>query len=368
VIQETSSNEFDKGDVKLSCRDVWKVYGATPDKYFTNRSGRVDDPVGLAEQIRSDGHIVAACDVSFDVHVGEIFVIMGLSGSGKSTVVRSLSRLVEPTAGEVILDDRNLLEASKKELIDIRRHKMGMVFQSFGLLPHLTVMENIAFPLKLQGVSLKERQEKAQQVIELVGLEGRESSHPSQLSGGQQQRVGIARSLAVEPELWFLDEPFSALDPLIRRQMQDEFLRIQQMLHKSIVFITHDFMEALRIADRMAIMRDGVIVQIGTPDELVLHPADSYVAEFTSDVPWIRVLTAADIAEQPSGPVGGLPSVDGDTTLEDLLSVVCGSDDGVVIKSPANGDTIGVVTQKGLIEALAKGVEAQHVDASASKL
>ena len=356
-----SDEDASKGDVKLSCRDVWKVYGPNPDKYFTNRSGRVDDPAGLAAQIRDDGHIVAACDVSFDVHVGEIFVIMGLSGSGKSTIVRSLSRLVEPTAGEVILDDENLLEASKSELIDIRRHKMGMVFQNFGLLPHLTVIENIAFPLKLQGVSLAKRRAKAQQVIELVGLEGRESSYPSQLSGGQQQRVGIARSLAAEPEFWFLDEPFSALDPLIRRQMQDEFLRIQQMLHKSIVFITHDFLEALRIADRMAIMRDGAIVQMGTPDQLVLNPVDSYVADFTSDVPWIRVLKAGDIAMPPLAPVGDLPSVAADTTLEDLLLVVSRSDDGVLVTSPDDGATVGVVTQKGLIEALAKGVQAQHV-------
>lgn len=354
-------NDISSGDVKLSCRDVWKVYGDNPDRYFDKRSGRVEDPAGLADQIRSEDHIVAACNVSFDVHVGEIFVIMGLSGSGKSTIVRSLSRLVEPTAGEVILDDRNLLEASKSELIDIRRHKMGMVFQNFGLLPHLTVIENIAFPLKLQGVPLKERREKAQQVIELVGLEGRESSHPNQLSGGQQQRVGIARSLAVEPEFWFLDEPFSALDPLIRRQMQDEFLRIQQMLHKSIVFITHDFLEALRIADRMAIMRDGAIVQMGTPDELVLNPADSYVADFTSDVPWIRVLKAADIAQEATAPVGDLPSVSGDTTLEDLLGVVSRHDAGVLVTSPDDGSALGVVSQKGLIEALAKGVEAQQV-------
>ncbi|HER26530.1 MAG TPA: ATP-binding cassette domain-containing protein, partial [Rhodospirillales bacterium] len=294
------------------------------------------------------------------VHVGEIFVIMGLSGSGKSTMVRSLSRLVEPTAGQVILDGQNLLEASNRELIHIRRHKMGMVFQNFGLLPHLTVIENIAFPLKLQGIAPAERRSRAQKVIELVGLEGRESSHPNQLSGGQQQRVGIARSLAVEPEFWFLDEPFSALDPLIRRQMQDEFLRIQQMLHKSIVFITHDFLEALRIADRMAIMRDGAIVQMGTPDELVLNPADSYVADFTSDVPWIRVLKASDIVDPTSAPGGDLPTVNGDTTLENILSVVSHSDDGVRVISPADGATLGVVTQKGLIEALARGVENQQ--------
>ena len=364
---KTSGADASANDVKLSCRDVWKVYGPDADKYFTNRSGRVDDPAGLAAQIRADDHIVAACDVSFDVHVGEIFVIMGLSGSGKSTVVRSLSRLVEPTAGEVILDDENLLEASKNELIDIRRHKMGMVFQNFGLLPHLTVIENIAFPLKVQGVPLAKRRQKAQQVIELVGLEGRESSYPNQLSGGQQQRVGIARSLAAEPEFWFLDEPFSALDPLIRRQMQDEFLRIQHKLHKSIVFITHDFLEALRIADRMAIMRDGAIVQMGTPDQLVLNPVDSYVADFTSDVPWIRVLKAADIAIPPSAPVGDLPSVGGDTTLEDLLLLVGQNDDGILVTSADDGSTLGVVTQKSLIEALAKGVQAQHVGKSSGE-
>lgn len=357
---EGTGQEKDKRDVKLSCRHVWKVYGSEADKFFTNYSAHSEDPRKLAAEIRDDGHIVAACDVSFDLHVGEIFVIMGLSGSGKSTIVRCLTRLIEPTAGEVILDGQNLLAASGKALIDIRRHKMGMVFQSFGLLPHLTVIENIAFPLKLQGVPLRERRERAQRVIELVGLEGREDSFPRELSGGQQQRVGIARSLAVEPELWFLDEPFSALDPLIRRQMQDEFLRIQQMLHKSILFITHDFLEALRIADRMAIMRDGAIVQMGTPEQLVMNPTDSYVAEFTSDVPWIRVLTAADVVEHDFQPPGNLPTCDEHTSLEDLLPLIAHSEDGVLVQSSTRSGCIGVATRKGLVAALAKGVEAQH--------
>ena len=274
----------DAAPVKLSCRNAWKVYRGEAAPYF-----RKDVSTGnageLARRMRSDGAIPAVVDVSFDVHVGEIFVIMGLSGSGKSTVVRCLSRLVEPNHGEVRLDGEDLLKKSAKELIDIRRHKMGMVFQSFGLLPHLNVFDNIAFPLSLQGLPAPECNERVSRVIQLVGLEGRERSYPRQLSGGQQQRVGIARSLAVEPELWFLDEPFSALDPLIRRQMQDEFLRIQQRLKKSIVFITHDFLEALRIADRMMIMRDGMVVQVGAPADLILSPADDYVAEFTEDVP-----------------------------------------------------------------------------------
>ncbi len=282
-------------DIKLSCRNVWKVYGHDPDRFFANRSGGFVDRDGLKRQIRESGHILAACDVTFDVGEGEIFIIMGLSGSGKSTMVRCLSRLVEPTAGEVVFNGRDLLKASKAELIELRRHKMGMVFQNFGLMPHLTVLDNVAFPLKVQGVAPADRLKRAAEMLDLVGLKGRERHFPSQLSGGQQQRVGIARSLAVEPELWFLDEPFSALDPLIRRQMQDEFLRLQKLLHKTIVFITHDFLEALRLGDRIAIMKDGEVVQIGTPSEVVTRPANDYVAEFTRDVPRVKVITARDV-------------------------------------------------------------------------
>ena len=270
--------------IKLSCRNVWKVYGDNSDGFFSNNSYFQEDPSILSKKITEQGHIVANASVSFDVHIGEIFVIMGLSGSGKSTIVRCLSRLIEPTVGEILLDEENLLGKSEKELIEIRRHKMGMVFQNFGLLPHLNVIENIAFPLKLQGLREKERIQKAERVIELVGLNGRENNFPMELSGGQQQRVGIARSLAVEPDVWFLDEPFSALDPLIRKQMQDEFLRIQSLQKKSVVFITHDFQEALRIADRMAIMRDGQIVQIGKPVDLILNHIDNYIKDFTKDV------------------------------------------------------------------------------------
>jgi glycine betaine/proline transport system ATP-binding protein len=354
--EEAQAREGNAGDVKLSCRDVWKVYGPQPEKFFTDHRGRVEDASGLAAEIRGDDHIVAACDVSFDVHVGEIFVIMGLSGSGKSTMVRCLSRLVEPTAGEILLDGEDLLKKSANELIEIRRHKMGMVFQSFGLLPHLNVIDNIAFPLKLQGVPVAERRERAERVIELVGLQGREASYPRQLSGGQQQRVGIARSLAVEPELWFLDEPFSALDPLIRRQMQDEFLRIQQMLHKSIVFITHDFLEALRIADRMAIMRDGMVVQIGTPAELIVNPADDYVAEFTSDVPIARVLRASEVADPAKTPTADMQRIDGDLPVETLLPHLASNMNGVAVHD-SSGSVIGVATAHDVIAALAREAE-----------
>ena len=333
-------------DIKLSCRNVWKVYGAQPQRFFGN--GAAPD----AATIRDADHIVAAADVSFDVHVGEIFVIMGLSGSGKSTMVRCLSRIVEPTAGEILLDGQDLLAASQKELIEFRRHKMGMVFQNFGLMPHLNVRDNVAFPLEMQGVPRAERHATAQRMIELVGLEGREASFPSQLSGGQQQRVGIARSLAVEPELWFLDEPFSALDPLIRRQMQDEFLRLQRELNKSIVFITHDFLEALRIADRMAIMRDGAVVQIGTPTELILNPADDYVREFTADVPLDMVLCARDIMEPGAATIGMSP-IAPETSLADLMPTLHASD-GLAVMD-ADGTCLGTITPAQVVRAMAAG-------------
>ena len=345
--------------IKLSCRNIWKVYGDKPGAYFKTAPA---DPGLLARDIHAAGLIPAAVDVSFDVHVGEIFVIMGLSGSGKSTVIRCLSRLVEPTYGEVLLDNENLTDKSRKQLINIRRHKMGMVFQSFGLLPHLTVAENIAFPLRLQGLSITQQRERAARVIDLVGLQGRESSFPRQLSGGQQQRVGIARSLAVEPELWLLDEPFSALDPLIRRQMQDEFLRIQSALRKSIVFITHDFLEALRIADRMMIMRDGMVVQIGTPAELIVNPADDYVAEFTSDVPLVRVLTARDVMQSGLAATDNMPQLPNTTTVESLLPELASHDNGVAVID--SGTVVGVVTPASVIAALARESENRETPSS----
>ena len=220
---------------------------------------------------------------------------MGLSGSGKSTLLRCMSKLIEPTHGQVFFEGNDLLKASEKELIDIRRHKMGMVFQHFALLPHRTVLQNVAFPLEVQGQEIQKREERAKDVIKLVGLEGREKYYPRELSGGQQQRVGLARSLAVEPDVWFLDEPFSALDPLIRKEMQNEFIRLQNLLNKTIVFITHDFDEAIRLADRIAIMYEGRIVQIGSAEELITSPANDYVAEFTKDIPRAKLLSVGSI-------------------------------------------------------------------------
>ncbi|HMR32367.1 MAG TPA: betaine/proline/choline family ABC transporter ATP-binding protein [Geminicoccaceae bacterium] len=270
--------------VKLACRNLWKLFGPGAERL----RGRLPDPEGLA----GAGLIAAVRDTSIEVAAGEIFVIMGLSGSGKSTLVRCLSRLVEPSAGEVLVEGRDILGIDEAELIRLRRHEFGMVFQHFALLPHLNVLNNVAFPLEIQGVERARRESRAREMLALVGLEGREAHFPRQLSGGQQQRVGIARSLAAEPEIWLLDEPFSALDPLIRRELQAELLRLQTVLRKTIVFITHDFDEAIRLADRIAIMKDGAIVQTGTAEDLVTAPATPYVAEFTRDVPRARVLSA----------------------------------------------------------------------------
>jgi len=349
-MSETSADN-ETPPVKISCRNIWKVYGSEPQALTGNLFRESSESTTERKKRLTDaGHIVAACDVSFDVRVGEIFVIMGLSGSGKSTMVRCLSRLVEPTAGEVLLDGEDLLRLSDRELIDVRRHRMGMVFQNFGLLPHLSVLENVCFPLKLQGVDRKDRHARAAEVIQLVGLEGREQSFPRELSGGQQQRVGLARSLAVEPELWFLDEPFSALDPLIRRQMQDEFLRLQKMLHKTIVFITHDFLEALRLADRIAIMKDGEVVQIGSPGQLVLNPANDYVAEFTKDVPRDKLITAGQILfTEEFDPAAR--QVDASTPLNKLMPMFAEDPEGISVES--NGRIAGTVTTQSVVTALA---------------
>ena len=276
----------------INCQNVWKLYGNNPEKFINSSEDK------SLENIKKNNFIPAVRDANIDVYKGEILVIMGLSGSGKSTLLRCMSKLIDPTEGKVFFQGKSLTDLSQKELIEIRRHKMGMVFQHFALLPHRSVIQNVAFPLEVQGIDRETREERASKVIKLVGLEGREKYYPRELSGGQQQRVGLARSLAVEPEVWFLDEPFSALDPLIRKEMQNEFLKLQSMLHKTIVFITHDFDEAIRLADRIAIMYEGGIVQVGTAEQLIANPATDYVAEFTKDIPRAKLLTLNSLADK----------------------------------------------------------------------
>ena len=275
---------------------------------------------------------------------------MGLSGSGKSTLLRCMSKLIQPTDGQVFFEGKDLLKASDKELIEIRRHKMGMVFQHFALLPHRTVLQNVAFPLEVQGIEPIKREDRAKEVIKLVGLEGREKYYPRELSGGQQQRVGLARSLAVEPDVWFLDEPFSALDPLIRKEMQNEFLRLQNMLKKTIVFITHDFDEAIRLADRIAIMYEGLIVQVGTPEELITKPATDYVAEFTKDIPRSKLLNAESVMNNEDKKLYD-NTVNCKEKIEKIASKVLKSEGSYSVVDE-NKKVIGSLSKKEIIKAL----------------
>jgi glycine betaine/proline transport system ATP-binding protein len=334
---------------KLSCRNVWKLFGHDAGGHL-RRLGRAP----TYEEAVAAGLVPAVADVSLDINAGEIFVIMGLSGSGKSTLVRCLSRLVEPTSGQILLDGRDLLSVPERELIELRRHRMGMVFQHFALLPHLSVLRNVAFPLEVQGIAREERESRAREMIELVGLGGREENLPKELSGGQQQRVGIARSLAVGPELWFLDEPFSALDPLIRREMQNEFLRLQNLLRKTIVFITHDFDEAIRLADRIAIMRDGKVVQVGTAEELIVNPADGYVEEFTREAPRAKILTVRSVMKPFNGARYLAGSVPASSRVVQVARRIDATEGDLAVVDDS-GKTIGMINRAALIDVFLDG-------------
>lgn len=338
----------DERKIKLSCQQLWKVFGKDAEQWLKNHNNQPS-----REELLEAGMLAGVRDANVDVYEGEIFVIMGLSGSGKSTLVRCFSRLIEATAGQVSFDGQNLQTLSDFELNEIRRHKMGMVFQHFALLPHLTVMGNVSFPLEIQGQDKQTREKRAMEMIELVGLQGRENYYPRELSGGQQQRVGIARSLAVEPDIWFLDEPFSALDPLIRKEMQDEFLRLQNTLQKTIVFITHDFDEAIRLADRIAIMKDGEIVQTGTPEDLVLNPATSYVEEFTRGIMRAKVLSVKSVMEIKTTDDSRhtTTSVSEHARIDDIATAVMDSGgDATVLNS--DNKAIGVLTRQAVIDVL----------------
>ncbi|MBA2551316.1 MAG: glycine betaine/L-proline ABC transporter ATP-binding protein [Nocardioidaceae bacterium] len=282
-------------DHALSVRELWKIFGARADRVV----GTADADLPRSELKERTGCVAAVKDVSFDVDKGEVFVVMGLSGSGKSTLVRCLTRLIEPTAGEIVIDGEDVRSMSTARLRELRRHHVAMVFQHFGLLPHRTVVDNVAYGLEIRGLGKAERHAKAAEYIDLVGLTGNEHSYPDQLSGGMQQRVGLARALAVNPTVMLFDEPFSALDPLIRRDMQNEVIRLHSEVGKTMVFITHDLSEALKLGDRILIMRDGELVQVGSPAEIVAQPADDYVRDFVSEVPRSHVLTLRWVMRDP---------------------------------------------------------------------
>ncbi|MER6254198.1 glycine betaine/L-proline ABC transporter ATP-binding protein [Streptomyces sp. NPDC001584] len=333
----------------FSVRDLWKVFGPKADRVPADKELGA---LGAAELRERTGCTAAVRGVSFDVRKGEVFVVMGLSGSGKSTLVRCLTRLIEPTSGTISIDGEDVLSMDTGRLRELRRHRAAMVFQHFGLLPHRTVLDNIAYGLEIQGVGRGERRDRAAEFATKVGLEGLEHRRPGQLSGGQQQRVGLARALAVDPEVLLFDEPFSALDPLIRRDMQEEVVRLHREEGRTMVFITHDLSEALKLGDRIALMRDGRIVQLGTPEEIVGAPADDYVRDFVRDVPREQVLTVrsamrpARADESEAGPALA-PSA---TVHEAIEAVARTGENARVVE---DGRCLGVVDHAGLLGVVA---------------
>ncbi|MEM8840375.1 MAG: glycine betaine/L-proline ABC transporter ATP-binding protein [Pseudomonadota bacterium] len=336
---------------KIICREVWKIFGNNPERALAE----IDRNASRAQIQAESGHVVAVKDVSFEVQTGETFVVMGLSGSGKSTLVRCISRLIDPTGGEVVIDGQDITRLNDRDLMELRRTKLSMVFQHFGLFPHRKVIENIAFGLEVRGEPHEQRIARAMEVLKLVGLGGWEENYPRELSGGMQQRVGLARAMAVDPEILICDEPFSALDPLIRREMQDELLRLQAEMKKTMVFITHDFLEAIKMGDHIAIMKDGVISQIGTPEEIVANPADQYVRDFTEDVPRYKVLSAGKVMREAGDRAKGLFDsgimVAANTKLDDLIDRAADQDDPLPVVDSQNR-LIGEVDRSIIMKAM----------------
>ena len=328
----------------LQVKSLWKIFGPNDEKLI----GTPDLQLSRKELQAKSGHVIGVRDVSFDVAPGEVFVVMGLSGSGKSTLVRLITRLIEPTSGEVILDGQDITKLSDPALREIRRNKVSMVFQHFGLLPHRKVIDNIAFGLEVRGEGKDSRRNRAQEMVDLVGLSGYERNFPEQLSGGMQQRVGLARALAADPAVLMFDEPFSALDPLIRRDMQNEVIRLHHEVGKTMVFITHDLQEALKLGDRILIMRDGAVIQIGRPDEVVGAPADEYVRDFVSEVPKSHVLTLRWVMRQATGTeAAGSPVLQASTIVRDAARAVLATHGPVRV---AEGDrVVGIVDDEDIL-------------------
>ena len=339
--------------IKIRCQHVWKVFGPQPERVVTE----LDAGASKGDLLSQSGHVLAVRDISFDVRAGETFIVMGLSGSGKSTLLRCLPRLIAPTRGQIFIDGEDVATLDEKALREVRRHQVSMVFQHFGLFPHRRVLDNVAYGLEIRGMKKTERYAKAKAVIEQVNLKGWENHYPGQLSGGMQQRVGLARALAVDPAIMLFDEPFSALDPLIRREMQDELIKLQQQLHKTIIFITHDFAEAIKLAGaargRIAIMKDGEFVQVGSSEELVLKPANSYVAEFTRDVPRASVLTAKAIMLPARPGLTQQHPIAASLKLDALIALLADTDATLPVVDDA-GEVVGSMDRRTVMLALSR--------------
>lgn len=342
------------GGAAIEVRGLWKIFGPRAERVLRGPDARLA-PAALRERT---GCVAAVRDVGFSVRPGEVFVVMGLSGSGKSTLVRCLTRLVEPTAGEISIAGQDVRAASSAQLRDLRRHRVSMVFQHFGLLPHRGVLDNVAYGLEVQGVPRARRHRRAGEILSLVGLDGFADARPDQLSGGMQQRVGLARALACDPEVLLFDEPFSALDPLIRRDMQAEVIRLHREVGKTMVFITHDLSEALKLGERVAIMRAGAIVQLGTAEELVGAPVDDYVAEFVRDVPRGEVLSLRWICRRPrEGERLDGPALPAGTVIRDAVPTAMRSAQPIIVVE--DGRPIGVIDRLDILAAMT-GVPARE--------
>ncbi len=346
-------------DKVIEISNVWKIFGAQPEIAL---KAIQDHGLNKAEVLEQHNAVVGVADVSLSVKRGEIFCIMGLSGSGKSTLVRHFNRLLEPTSGKIVIEGTDVMALNAKALQDFRNHKIGMVFQNFALMPHRSVLDNVAMPLEIRHVSKNERMRQAAAVLDIVELGAWGSKFAHELSGGMQQRVGLARALAANPDVLLMDEPFSALDPLIRRQLQDEFIRLSKILKKTTVFITHDLDEAVRIGDRIAIMRDGKMVQIGTAEDIVMHPADDYVADFVAGISRLKVVHAhvvmRPIEEHQAsfGPISSdAPRVDEKETLSTLINLAIDNDHAILVQK--DGKDIGAITRADLLRTVIEGTE-----------
>ncbi len=344
-------------DIKIKIENLYKIFGTRPASVLD----KVREGISKQDLLENHGHVLGLNDINIDIPARQISVIMGLSGSGKSTLIRHINRLIEPTAGKVIIDDQDVLAMNKAELIDFRRHKASMVFQKFGLHVHKTIAENVAYGLTIQGIPLNDAKKQSQKWLERVGLAGFEEHYPAQLSGGMQQRVGLARALATDAEILLMDEAFSALDPLIRTDMQDVLLDLQTELHKTIVFITHDLDEALRIGDKIAILRDGAVIQQGEPQNIIMNPADDYIFDFVKDINRGRVLKVGTLMNEGVQVKG--PDIHKDKVLEDALQSIAHAEERTANIVDDNGNSIGSISLEQIISGLARPTVDSESDA-----
>ena len=337
-------------DTKVAIKDLYKIFGSNPSSMID----KVKNGISKSDLLEKYGHVLGLDNVNIEVKKSQLQVIMGLSGSGKSTLIRHINRLIEPTSGSIVVDGEDILSMNQNELRNFRRSKASMVFQKFGLLPHRKIIENVSYGLTIQGINKQEAYKRSNQWIESVGLNGFENHYPAQLSGGMQQRVGLARALATDADILLMDEAFSALDPLIRSDMQDVLLSLQEKLHKTIIFITHDLDEALKLGDNIAILRDGAVIQSGTAEDIILHPADDYVTDFIKDINKARVLKVSSVMNNENSIKG--PEKQDNVIIEDALQTVSksGSNGAIVIK---DGKKIGTVSLTDMIMAIARSTK-----------